>query len=185
MPSRGKSRYLTTRRQFVAAGALGGAAAAMGCKGPGEGGWESLTEQQARTLAAISDQIIPADEFPSASQAGVLDFIDRQLARNLRRFRKAYRDGLESADALSRRRYGRELAALAESAQLEIVKTLEQQYREFFELVRNHTLDGYYGSPRHGGNREAVSWRMLGLAEPPALGRALDNQHPPGRDPRS
>ena len=38
--------------------------------------------------------------------------------------------------------------------------------------MRNHTLEGYYGSPRHGGNRDAVSWRMLGLAEPPLRGRA-------------
>jgi gluconate 2-dehydrogenase gamma chain len=38
--------------------------------------------------------------------------------------------------------------------------------------VRSHTLEGYYGAPRHGGNRGAVSWRMLGLAEPPVRGRA-------------
>jgi gluconate 2-dehydrogenase gamma chain len=35
-----------------------------------------------------------------------------------------------------------------------------------------HTLEGYYGSPRHGGNRDAASWRMLGLDEPPLRGRA-------------
>jgi gluconate 2-dehydrogenase gamma chain len=39
-------------------------------------------------------------------------------------------------------------------------------------MLRNHTLEGYYGSPRHGGNRNAVSWRMLGLTEPPVRGRA-------------
>jgi gluconate 2-dehydrogenase gamma chain len=33
-------------------------------------------------------------------------------------------------------------------------------------------MEGYYGSPRHGGNRDAVSWRMLGLDEPPLRGRA-------------
>jgi len=33
-------------------------------------------------------------------------------------------------------------------------------------------MEGFYGSPRHGGNRDAVSWQMLGLAEPPPLGRA-------------
>jgi gluconate 2-dehydrogenase gamma chain len=38
--------------------------------------------------------------------------------------------------------------------------------------VRNHTLEGYYGSPRHGGNRDAVSWRMLGLDEPPICAAA-------------
>jgi gluconate 2-dehydrogenase gamma chain len=53
-----------------------------------------------------------------------------------------------------------------------VVRALEQHERRFFELVRNHTMEGYYGSPRHGGNRDAVSWRMLGLDEPPVLGRA-------------
>jgi gluconate 2-dehydrogenase gamma chain len=48
---------------------------------------------------------------------------------------------------------------------------LEKENRRFFEIVREHSMEGYYGSPRHGGNRDAVSWRMLGLAEPPLRGR--------------
>jgi len=174
MPKRWNAPGLT-RRQFVAAGALGSAAVAVGCKSSGHGDWEFFTEEQARTLTAICDQIIPADEFPSASEAGVLTFIDRQLVRHFRRYRSAYVEGLERADALSRRRFGRELAGLSSSQQLEVVSAIEQQDRTFFELVRGHTLDGYYGPPRHGGNRDAVSWRMLGLAEPPVLGRAQDN----------
>jgi gluconate 2-dehydrogenase gamma chain len=69
-------------------------------------------------------------------------------------------------------RFGRELAELTPAQQVEIVSDLSQRNRAFFELVRNHTFEGYYGSPRHGGNRDAVSWRMLGLPEPPPLGRA-------------
>jgi gluconate 2-dehydrogenase gamma chain len=53
-----------------------------------------------------------------------------------------------------------------------VVHALVQQNPAFFELVRKHTLEGYYGSPRHGGNRDAVSWRMLGVSEPPIRGRA-------------
>ena len=173
MPS--SSKRALTRRQFVAAGALGGAAAAIGCHGHGHGEWEFLSEQQAATLAAVCDQIIPGDEFPSASQAGVLTFIDRQLVRPLRRYRGAYRDGLESAETLSRHRFGSRLTDLPPAEQLEIIKTIERDDHEFFELVRSHTLDGYYGAPRHGGNRDAVSWRMLGLAEPPLNGRAQYN----------
>ena len=174
MPSRWNAPGIT-RRQLVAVGALGSAAIAVGCKSRGHGDWEFLTEEQAGTLTAICDQIVPADEFPSASEAGVLTFIDRQLVRHFRRYRSAYLEGLERADALSRRRFGRELAGLSSSQQLEVVSAIEQQDRTFFELVRGHTLDGYYGPPRHGGNRDAVSWRMLGLAEPPVLGRAQDN----------
>ncbi|MGA2674983.1 MAG: gluconate 2-dehydrogenase subunit 3 family protein [Terracidiphilus sp.] len=163
---------LLTRRQFVAAGAMGGAALAIGCKARNKGGWGFLSDDQARTLAAICDQIVPADDFPSASEAGVLTYIDRQLARHYRRHRDAYREGLEQADAISGKRFGRELAALASEQQLDVVKAIEQQDRVFFELVRNHTLEGYYGTPRHGGNRDEASWRMLGLPDPPLLGRS-------------
>ncbi len=163
---------LLTRRQFVVAGALGGAAAAIGCAPGKRRNWEFLSEDQARTLAAICDQIVPADEFPSASEAGVLTYIDRQLVRHFRRHREAYRSGLEEAQAIGRRRFGQDLAQLTQQQQLEIVSELSRQDRPFFELVRDHTLEGYYGSPRHGGNRDAVSWRMLGLPEPPLLGRA-------------
>jgi gluconate 2-dehydrogenase gamma chain len=151
---------------------MGGAALAVGCSARNHGDWDFLSDGQALTLAALCDRIVPADDFPSASQAGVVSYIDRQLARTYKRHRNTYRDGLEQADAISRVRFGRDLAALSAPQQVEITGAIERQNRKFFELVRSHTLEGYYGSPRHGGNRDAVSWRMLGLAVPPILGRA-------------
>jgi gluconate 2-dehydrogenase gamma chain len=167
-----EKRGTLTRREFVAASALGGAALAIGCKSRKNGDWEFLSEDQARTLAAICDQIIPADDFPSASQAGVLTYIDRQLMRHYRRHRDAYRRGLEEAESMSRERFRQALDRVPPQQQFELVSALAEEKPLFFGLVRNHTLEGYYGSPRHGGNRDAVSWRMLGLAEPPVRGRA-------------
>jgi len=161
-----------TRRRFVASGALGTAVLAVGCAPGNQGNWDFLSDRQAETLKAICDQIVPADDYPSASQTGVLDYIDRQLIRHYKRHQDAYRAGLTQADDLSRKRFGQALSALTQVQQLQIVTDLEQQDRSFFELVREHTMEGFYGSPRHGGNRDAVSWQMLGLAEPPPLGRA-------------
>jgi gluconate 2-dehydrogenase gamma chain len=171
MLSRTKGGGLT-RRQFVAATAVGGVAAAIGCKTGRQGNWEFLSDEQARTLGVLCDQIIPADDFPSATQAGVLSFIDRQLVRAYRRHRDAYRDGLLQANKVSRMRFGKTLVDLTPEQQLQAVTDISQQAAPFFELVRTHTFQGYYGSPRHGGNRNAVSWRMLGLPEPPVRGRA-------------
>jgi len=151
---------------------MGGAALAVGCSGRNEGNWDFLNDEQARTLTAICDQIVPADDFPSASQAGVLTYIDRQLARHYRRHRNSYRDGLAQADAMSRQRHGQDLATLSEPEQTQIVTAIEKENSAFFNLVRSHTLEGYYGAPRHGGNRDAVSWRMVGMGEPPVRGRA-------------
>jgi gluconate 2-dehydrogenase gamma chain len=156
----------------VAAGVLGSAAVAIGCRAGKQGNWDFLSEDEARTLAVLCDAIVPADEFPSASQAGVLTYIDRQLARHYRRHQEAYREGLERAHALGMQCFGKELGALSAEQQLEIAGLIEHEDRSFFDLVRGHTFEGYYGSPRHGGNRDGVSWRMLGLAEPPVRGRA-------------
>lgn len=170
---RRKNDVHLTRRQFVSVGALGGAAIAIGCRSAEEkGSWDFLSVGHARILASLCDQIIPADDFPCASQAGVVVYIDRQLARHYQRHQDAYRDGLEEAEAMCRKRFGCGLAEAASTQQLEIAGALEKQNRPFFELVRKHTMEGYYGSPRHGGNRDAASWRMLGLAEPPSRGRA-------------
>ena len=175
------SKGLLTRRQFALAGALSGAAAVIGCHRGAGSAWDFLSDSHARTLAALCDQIIPADDFPSASQAGVVTYIDRQLARHYRRHQKAYRDGLEEAEAISRKSSGQHLADASPAQQLQIAIALEKQNRTFFELVRQHTMEGYYGSPRHGGNRDAVSWRMLGLDEPPLRGRAQYDLRKGGR----
>lgn len=161
-----------TRRQFTLASALAGVATVIGCHGTKNTAWELLSDGEARTLAALCDQIIPADDFPSASQAGVVNYIDRQLGRHFRRHRTVYRDGLVEIDAISRKRFGTIFADATPEQRLQISVALEKENHTFFDLVRQHTMEGYYGSPRHGGNRDAVSWRMLGLDEPPLRGRA-------------
>ena len=44
--------------------------------------------------------------------------------------------------------------------------------KDFFTLILGHTMQGYYGDPRHGGNRGRASWKMLGLPYPPIRGRS-------------
>ena len=160
-----------TRRDFAVSSLLAGAAAVAGCRAK-RGDWDFLSGGEAEILTVLCDQIIPSDDFPSASQSGVVTYIDRQLVRSYRRHQKAYRDGLQSAEEMSRKRFGSPLTERSPAQQHEIAFGLEKEHRAFFELLRAHTMEGYYGSPRHGGNRDAVSWRMLGLAEPPLRGRA-------------
>jgi gluconate 2-dehydrogenase gamma chain len=156
------------RREFIAAGAAL-AASSTACRRTSYG---FLRDSDTAALGAICDQIIPADDFPSATQAGVLTYIDLQLTGPYRRHQKTYRNGLKQANELSRSRYGAELAGASRQQQFDIVSAIEKDNKAFFDLVRAHTMQGYYGTPRHGGNRDAVSWRMLGLDEPPLRGRA-------------
>jgi len=160
------------RRDFMIATAAAGATFLSGCFSANDNGWEYLTRDTAATLKAICDQIVPSDDFPSGSEAGALTYIDRQLMRHYRRYQKDYLAGLDQANRISREQFGCDLENASGQQQLAVVRVLEAKSRVFFELVRAHTLEGYYGSPRHGGNRDAVSWRMLGIDEPPLRGRA-------------
>jgi gluconate 2-dehydrogenase gamma chain len=115
----------------------------------------------------------PRTSFPVRPRpAGVLNYIDLQLTGHYRRHQKMYRDGLKQANELSRTRFGVDLAGAPVHQQFQIATALEENAKPFFDLLRAHTMQGYYGSPRHGGNRAAISWRMLGLDEPPLRGRA-------------
>ena len=154
--------FMFNRREFMAAGALAGAAVAASCTGCRRTDYGFLSAGDALALTAICDQIIPADDFPSASEAGVLTYIDRQLGHHYRRHQAAYREGLKQAAELARSRFGVDLAHASGQQQLEVVRAIEEQNKAFFDLILAHTMQGFYGDPRHGGNRDAASWKMLG-----------------------
>jgi gluconate 2-dehydrogenase gamma chain len=173
--------YAVDRRGFLKSGSAAAAATAAACTGPG-GRWRELTDAEANTLAAACDQIVPPDEHPGAAAAGAVDFIDRQLATRSREERPRWRAGLRGLEATARRRHGRGFAELpfddrtallraVEAGEVEAADWHEVAPREFFRLLRDHTMMGFYGDPRHGGNRDRVAWAMLGLADPPVRGR--------------
>ena len=159
------------RRRFVQAAVTSAAAAtAISCGTTQRSPWRVLTVAQARTLAAVCDQIIPPDDFAGATEAGVLEYIDRQLAGRFKRHRKAYAEGLDALDRLG-------FSTLPAHRQFELLTRIEagqagdKGAREFFALAVAHTMQGYYGMARHGGNRDYVSWRMLGVPVRPVRGR--------------
>jgi len=47
--------------------------------------------------------------------------------------------------------------------------------RDFFGMLRDHTMQGFYGSPRHGGNKNYASYKMLGIEYPRIIGQ---NRYP-------
>jgi gluconate 2-dehydrogenase gamma chain len=169
------------RRRFLQAGAAAaGVLSATSCRSS-QPRWRFFSDPEGRTLAALCDQIVPPDDYPGAARAGAVEFIDRQLMRHYRKHRAAYRQGLAETDQISIGTFGHPFASLAFAQQTEIVHVLEGQRRPFFDLLLNHTMQSFYGSPRHGGNRDAVSWRMLGVPEPPVRGRSQFDGGGPAR----
>ena len=144
--------------------------------------WRFLTVNEARTLAALCDQIITTDGDPGAAWAGVVNYVDRQLCGPLRHLRSSYRAGIAAVDRSSRLLYGSNFIALTESRQVKLLTLMEEgqapsevwkqiSSRDFFNLLLDQTMQGFYGDPRHGGNREGTSWKMLGISYPPIRGR--------------
>ncbi len=66
-------------------------------------------------------------------------------------------------------KYGKPFVELADTEQEALLT--EREGTSFFRMVRDHTMQGFYGAPRHGGNQDAVSWQMLGVPNPPVRGR--------------
>jgi gluconate 2-dehydrogenase gamma chain len=178
---------LKTAAGAVASGAL------AGC-GRATGPWRFLTAQEARTVEAIAERLIPTDQDPGGQWAGVVRYIDRQLAGrfSFRAFRELYRQGLAGVDQASAALFHAAFTELKAERQVAVLKALEKGQapgdiwkrvspRQFFDALLNHTMQGYYGDPRHGGNRDGVGWRALGL--PPGLVRGRE-QHDLRQPPR-
>jgi gluconate 2-dehydrogenase gamma chain len=141
-----------------------------------------FTDGEAALLIEICEQIIPGDDAPGATQTGAIRYIDRQLVGVFRRHQQTYRRGLESIRQTCLRKYGSTFESLPVNAKIEVLRTIEAgQAPEdlwgkpspsaFFNLVLAHTMQSFYGSPRHGGNRDYASYRMLGLDYPAVVGR--------------
>ena len=173
-----------SRRQFIQLGAAATAAMGVSCNRncASLNPWRFLTVDEARTLAAICDQLIPPDQDAGASWARVVNYLDIQLCGPFVHLRNTYRRALVSFDRSVRARFGKAFASLSSDQQISFLRAMEANEVApsgwsgispfaFFELLLNHTMQGYYGDPRHGGNRDRASWKMVGLCYPPIRGR--------------
>ncbi|MFQ6030664.1 MAG: gluconate 2-dehydrogenase subunit 3 family protein [Dehalococcoidia bacterium] len=81
--------------------------------------------------------------------------------------RQLYLDGVQDLDNLARDQFGAEtFCSLQPRQQDQILTALEEKGSRFFSLLIEHTMEGFYGDPRHGGNRNRVGWTVLGFPGP-------------------
>ena len=175
-------RVRFSRRDFMqiaaAAAATGPIVSCVGSRSP----WRFFTADEARTLEAVCERIIPSDQDPGAAWAGVVNYIDVQLVGYYRKQQKTYRQAIAGVDETARSKFGKRFVELTADRQDEVLKALEKNHapgeswkrissQQFLDLVVSHTMQGFYGDPRHGGNRERASWKMLRLPYPPVRGR--------------
>ena len=163
---------------------------------PGE--WTFFTAAEGRTVEAIVERLIPADDLSVRGvEAGCVVFIDRQLAGDFGDatwlyMRPPFRDGLEAQgdqsplppaaryrlglaalDAFCRQAFsGTPFAGLAAAERDDVLRRMERgevafegQIRaaDLFKLLLQNTMEGFFADPVYNGNRDMVSWRMVGF----------------------
>jgi gluconate 2-dehydrogenase gamma chain len=140
-----------------------------------------FSRSEALTVAAATSRIFPSDDAgPGAREAGVVIYIDRQLAgpwgRDLRRYtqepfdedfpselgyqgkatpQEIYRSSLKDLKGFDR------LSPAEQDAKLtQIEDSL------FFEMLRRNAIEGMFCDPLHGGNVDMVGWQLIGFPGP-------------------
>jgi gluconate 2-dehydrogenase gamma chain len=140
----------------------------------------------------------------------VVYYIDRALAGFSTRLQPVYRLGLRDLDRWCQERYAAPFIGLEPEQQDAVVRALlgpeiagpgagvppasvEPEPGEaadpagplhrLFAVIREHTVEGYFGDPAYGGNRGAVGWRLVGF--PGTQWGYTAEQMRPGFDSRS
>jgi gluconate 2-dehydrogenase gamma chain len=121
-----------------------------------------FTPEQAVEVEAMAAQIIPTDDTPGARDARVVHFIDRALVTFERDRQGDYTRGLSELESATRSRFpsAARFSELTFDQQLDVLTGIERT--PFFNLVRTHTITGFFASPLHGGNYGKVGWELLG-----------------------
>jgi len=106
------------------------------------------------TVVALSDLLIPADDTPGAREAGCAEFTDFIVSHDTDT-QPRFRQGLAWLEAHTQKLHKKSFTDLDQARQIEILKDLaykdrfkaeEKDGQEFFKLMRNYTVMGYYTS---------------------------------------
>jgi hypothetical protein len=120
-----------------------------------------FTPEQATEIEAMAAQIIPTDATPGAREARVINFIDRALVTFEEEAKPQYVQGLKELETQTKQQFpnATKLSALTSEQQIAVLTAMEKS--PFFNLVRTHTVTGFFASPAHGGNANKVGWKLV------------------------
>jgi gluconate 2-dehydrogenase gamma chain len=143
----------------------------------------ALSDAQLRLLGAFVDRIIPKDELgPSASESDVPIYINRALGDYLAGEKAAFIEGLEATDTFAHRSQGRAFIELTPAKQDAVLTAMDSgtaqgfaDARGFFNRVRRLTMEGMFGDPYYGGNKNFAGWDLIRYPGP-RLATTQDDQ---------
>ncbi|MCB9557196.1 MAG: gluconate 2-dehydrogenase subunit 3 family protein [Deltaproteobacteria bacterium] len=129
---------------------------------------KALNPRQWRTYRAACERIIPADRDPGATDADVISFLDEQLSRPpIAAFLPLFAAGDRWLNLTAMRRFRRPFFSLPPQQQDAMLSELlqtrlgDQSGARLFDTLLGLTLEGFFGDPIYGGNRDERGWQML------------------------
>jgi gluconate 2-dehydrogenase gamma chain len=131
-----------------------------------------FSAEQKRTLEAFLDRLCPKDELgPGAVEIGAQDYIEAQLSDYLAPEKQTFLDGLAAVDAYARQSHGSPLADLSPEQRDQVLTDIDsgkapQNTRTFFNRARRLMLEGMFGDPHYGGNKNFAGWDLIGYPGP-------------------
>jgi hypothetical protein len=110
--------------------------------------------QQARTIEAMSEVIIPADDHSGgAAAAKVYEYIDEIVSFSAHDVKTLWIEGLAEIDRLALNQYGQQYAKCTALQQVALMETISRNEEhpttpdeKFFMVLKAATIDGYYTS---------------------------------------
>jgi gluconate 2-dehydrogenase gamma chain len=129
----------------------------------------ALSPAELKTLEAFIDRLVPKDENgPGAVECGAATYIDRSLAGALAAEKAAFLEGLAGVDTLAQSTHNAAFVALPPEARDELLTAMDNgtaagfpNARPFFNRVRRLTLEGMFGDPYYGGNKNFAGWDLI------------------------
>src|SRR5215469_1698885 len=131
-----------------------------------------FSAEQKRTLEAFLDRLCPKDELgPGAVEIGAQDYIEVQLEDYLAPEKQTFLAGLAALDAYARQSQGSPLADLSPEKRDQVLTDIDsgkasQNARIFFNRARRLMLEGMFGDPHYGGNKDFAGWDLIGYPGP-------------------
>jgi hypothetical protein len=129
--------------------------------------YENLSTAEAREVIAVAARILPTTDTPGATEAGAVYFFDKAFGTYFAAMQEPARQMLAGFQAGIPTAYpGAEVFSdLSADDQDTYLKSIE--HTPFFQGARFMTLAGVFGMSMHGGNRDNIGWKLMGMDGPP------------------
>lgn len=152
----------TSMLRLSAAAALATAQAACSARDE-EAAFATLSADEARELEAIAARILPTTDTPGAREAGVIYFFDAVLGDRMSNMLPPVRSMLPRFQAGIAERFpgAGSFSDLEDTDQDAWLS--EQANTPLFGMVRALTLIGFFAMEKYGGNKDHLSWELIGF----------------------